>query len=97
LPIRLLPWPRNRFEVAAHLDRISAPILLVVSRRDALVPLRHARRFAESLARPPLWVVDERRGHDGLLAAVVAEGRVQAFVRSVSSGGSRRPPPRSLP
>jgi pimeloyl-ACP methyl ester carboxylesterase len=98
LPVRLLPWPRNRFEVATHLRRVSAPILLVVSRRDALVPFTHARRFAESLPRPPLWIVDDRRGHDGLLAAAVADGRVQAFVRSVvSSGGLRPPPPRSLP
>jgi pimeloyl-ACP methyl ester carboxylesterase len=97
LPVRLLPWPRNRFEVAAHLRRVRAPVLLVVSRRDALVPFAHSRRFARSLPHPPLWIVDDRHGHDGLLAAAVAEGRVQAFLRSVSSGGSRPPPPRSLP
>lgn len=96
-PLRLLPWPRNRFEVAGHLGRMEAPILLIVSRRDALVPFRHARRFADSLARPPSWIVHERQGHDGLLAAAVAEGRVQPFLRSVSSAGSRRPQPRSLP
>jgi pimeloyl-ACP methyl ester carboxylesterase len=98
LPVRLLPWRRNRFEVATHLRRVSAPIFLVVARRDALVPFAHARRFAESLPRPALWILDERHGHDGLLAAAVAGGRVQAFVRSVvSSGDSRPPPPRSLP
>ncbi|HYG29181.1 MAG TPA: alpha/beta fold hydrolase [Allosphingosinicella sp.] len=97
LPIGMLPWPRNRFEVAAHLRRLAAPVLLVVARRDPLVPFAHARRFAESLPRPPQWIIDERHGHDGLLTAVIAEGRVQAFVRSISSGDSRPPPPRSLP
>lgn len=97
LPVRLLPWSRNRFEVAAHLRRVSAPVLLVVSRRDALVPFAHSRRFAASLPRRPLWILDERHGHDGLLAAAVAEGRIQPFLRSVSSGDSRPPPPRSLP
>jgi pimeloyl-ACP methyl ester carboxylesterase len=98
LPVRLLPWRRNRFEVGAHLRRVRAPILLLVSRRDALVPFAHARRLAESLPRPPLWIVDDRHGHSGLLAAAVAEGRVQAFVRAVSLEDSPPPPPpRSLP
>ncbi|MEA3017547.1 MAG: uncharacterized protein QOI38_2269 [Sphingomonadales bacterium] len=97
LPVRRLPWGRNRFEVAAHLRRVRAPTLLLVSRRDALVPFAHSLRFAESLPRPPLWIVEDRHGHDGLLAAAVAEGRIQAFLRSFSSGDSPRPPPRSLP
>ncbi|HEX8655318.1 MAG TPA: alpha/beta fold hydrolase [Allosphingosinicella sp.] len=97
LPIRLLPWTRNRFEVAAHLSHVRAPILLVVSRRDSLVPFAHARRFARSLPRAPRWIVYDRRGHDGLLAAAVAEGRLQAFVRSISSADSQPRPPRAPP
>jgi homoserine acetyltransferase len=64
------------------------PVLLVVARGDRLVPYRNARRLAASLERRPQWIEGRRRGHDGLLRAALADGRLQAFVRA-SAGAAR--------
>ena len=84
LPLGRIPWPRNRFDVAGPLRRAQAPVLLVVSRRDALVPYADARRLAASLPRPPHWIEHRGHGHDGLLQAALAEGRIQVFVRAAT-------------
>jgi pimeloyl-ACP methyl ester carboxylesterase len=84
LPLRLVPWPRNRFEVAGPLRRVAAPVLLIVARRDEYVPYEQARALARSLPRQPLWIEDESHGHEGLLRQVLADGRLQPFLRAAA-------------
>ena len=83
LPLLHVPWTRNRFDVAPHLRTLRLPLLLVVARRDALVPYEHARRLAASLPRTPHWI-EADQSHDGLLGAALADGRIQAFVRQAA-------------
>jgi hypothetical protein len=99
-PLALLPWPRNRFEVAAHLADVRAPVLFAVAGADETVPRAEARRAAAAMPRPPLWIEIEGHRHDGLLRTLVSEGRLQRFVRraaAVRPAGSPPAPPRSRP
>lgn len=72
-PIRWLPWPRNRFDVADAVVRSRAPLLLVASASDGTVPLTNSRKLG-SLVPGARWVRADRLGHNGLLAGVVADG-----------------------
>jgi pimeloyl-ACP methyl ester carboxylesterase len=85
LPLALVPWPRNRFEVAAPLRQVTVPVLLVVARHDDYVPYAHARAVARSLPRRPGWIEEQSQGHNGLLGRVVADGRLDAFLRAAAA------------
>jgi uncharacterized protein len=97
-PLGWMPWPVNRFEVAAPLARTRAPALLVVARDDRLVPASNARRLAGRGA----WI-ELDGGHDGLLARALAQQRLQPFVRAAgglragSAGVARSPAPPARP
>jgi uncharacterized protein len=86
LPLALVPWRRNRFDVAAALRQVRAPIVLAVGRRDALVPYEHARSVARALPRPPTWIEEPGQGHEGLLRRIVEEGRLQPYLRAAAGG-----------
>jgi pimeloyl-ACP methyl ester carboxylesterase len=90
LPLGLVPWPRNRFEVESHLRAFRGPLIFAVSRRDRLVPYDHARRLADSLPRRPHWIEEARHGHDGLLAELVGSGRLQPFLSAAGRGDPGR-------
>lgn len=83
LPLRWLPWPVNRFDLAAPLARVTAPVLLVVAQEDELVPRGNA--LALRTAAPRATWIEEEGGHDGLLRRALASGRLQAFIRSSAS------------
>ncbi|HEX8193678.1 MAG TPA: alpha/beta fold hydrolase [Allosphingosinicella sp.] len=82
-PFGWLPWPVNRFDVTAPLSRVTAPVLLVAARGDETVPRENA--LALRAAVPRAGWIEEEGGHDGLLARVVASGRLQAFVRAATT------------
>ena len=89
LGVGILPWPDNRFDVAASMRRVSAPVLLAASKTDEVVPFRNALKLRSLAPRPLLWLEDDRLPHDGLLASIAADGRLTAGIRALRSRGSR--------
>jgi len=87
LPLRLLRWRRNRYEVAAALGAVHAPLLLVASRADGMVPMANSRRLAAAARGRVGWIVDDRLPHDGLLAGVSADGRLGAALKALLAKG----------
>ncbi len=61
LPGRLMV--RHRFDTESKIDRIDAPLLILHSPKDELVPYRHGRRLYER-AREPKVFVDIEGGHN---------------------------------
>jgi hypothetical protein len=82
-PLGWLPWPVNRFDLAAPLARVTAPVLLVVARDDDLVPRDDA--LALRAAAPRARWIEEEGGHDGLLRRAVDAGRLQPFIRAAAA------------
>lgn len=82
------PWPVNRFDVGSSLRRVEAPVVFVASRNDGLVSIETTRKAAALLRSPPLWLEDDRLKHDGMLAAVTADGRLTATLRRIAGAGS---------
>jgi pimeloyl-ACP methyl ester carboxylesterase len=82
LPIRWLPWPRNRFDVSSAIAGVRAPLILVASRSDSMVPIGNSRRLA-GLVPGARWIEVGQPGHDGLLTAVAASGLLTGALRSV--------------
>jgi uncharacterized protein len=77
LPLRWLPWPRNRFDVGASVRRVRAPLLLVASANDGTVPLANAERLAALRPGHVVWLREDGLSHGGLLAGSVASGRFE--------------------
>lgn len=81
LPVRLLL--RDRFDNAARVGRLAAPLLVLVGTADGIVPPEHGRellRLATS-AQPARLVEVPRRGHNDLWADAGARARdVTAFL-----------------
>ncbi|TPG20395.1 hypothetical protein EAH87_07770 [Sphingomonas koreensis] len=73
LPIGRLYWPCNRFDVVGNIGGVAAPVLLIASADDGLVPLSASQRLAGRIDRPR-WLRSDRFHHDGLLAGVAATG-----------------------
>jgi hypothetical protein len=82
-PLGWLPWPVNRFDVAAPAARVTAPVLLVVAREDDLIPRENAAALRAALPRAA-WIEEDGR-HDGLLRRALASGRLQAFIRAATA------------
>jgi hypothetical protein len=85
LPLGVVPWSRNRFQVGAHLARLQIPSVLVAAGEDSLVPIEHARRVAASARGPTRWLEDQAAGHDGLLDRIAADGRLIASLRWIAA------------
>ena len=83
LPLGIVPWRRNRFEVSGPLRRSRAPLVMIASRADDLVPIEHARKVARSAGRPVRWVELTTARHDGLLAAATERGAVTHALREL--------------
>lgn len=89
LPLGALLWPRNRFEVGAHLARLRIPLVLVAAAEDRLVPIEHARRVAAPARVPTLRLEDPEAGHDGLLDRIAEDGRLAASLRWLAARPGR--------
>lgn len=68
LPVRLLV--RFRYDTASRLPRVGAPVLIVHSRTDEIIPFHHGQRLFEA-ARPPRAFLEVQGGHN--------EGFIPAF------------------
>jgi pimeloyl-ACP methyl ester carboxylesterase len=90
LPIRILPWTRNRFEVGRSLARFSGPTLLVASRHDGLVPIENTEKL-RALAPRSGWLDVSPLRHDGMLAAIAADGRLTRAIRSMTAPANLDP------
>jgi pimeloyl-ACP methyl ester carboxylesterase len=84
LPVRFLPWTRNRFDVEPSIRTLRSPVLLVASRDDGLVPYTNSKRLAAA-ARNSRWLEIDGERHDGLLAAASASGRLSQALSSLAS------------
>lgn len=82
LPLRFVPWPRNRFDVSGRLRHSAVPLILIASRADDLVPIRHARKVADAAQRPVRWIELSSAPHDGLLAAAAESGALTQALRA---------------
>jgi fermentation-respiration switch protein FrsA (DUF1100 family) len=81
LPLRFLPWRRNRYDVAAALAASRTPLLLVASEADGMVPMANSRRLAAAARGRVHWLVEARLPHDGLLAGITADGRLGSALK----------------
>jgi fermentation-respiration switch protein FrsA (DUF1100 family) len=92
LPIRLVPWRVNRFDVSANLERVTEPVIIVSGSRDELVPRSHSRALAKRLGRRAEHV-DVEFGHEGLLHHVVTTGTLDSRIRDLVLSGSTQEVP----
>lgn len=85
LPVRRLS--RYAYPTRANLARVAAPVLIVHSRDDEIVPFRHAVELYAA-AREPKRLLELRGGHnDGFWVSRAAYiAGVEAFVRGVLDG-----------
>lgn len=82
LPVWLLPWARNRFDVGEPLRRFSGPTLIVASKADGLVPIGNAERLRASAFRPD-WLDASPLHHDGMMQMIAEDGRMARAIRSL--------------
>lgn len=82
LPVRLLPWVQNRFDVSESLRRFRGPTLLFASGADGFVPIGNARRL-QGVAARSRWIDASPLHHDGMLQAIAQDGRLTSAVRSL--------------
>jgi len=64
IPVRLLLW--DRFESAAIIAKIKAPLLITHGDRDPVVPLRFGRRLFDAAVDPKTFHVVRGAGHGDL-------------------------------
>ncbi len=90
LPLELAPWTRNRFDLKQSLLRFQGPTLLVASDEDGLVPIQNARRLRD-VSPHAQWLDATPLRHDGMLAAITADGRLTKAIRRLAPAGAARP------
>jgi len=64
LPARWLV--RDRFDNLSRIDRIDAPLLILVGEQDEVIPPAHGQRLLEAASEPRSLVRFPRRGHNDL-------------------------------
>jgi len=82
VPVRLVPWTQNRFDVANNLKRFKGPTLLIASKDDGIIPIANARRLQEGSPQMK-WLDASPLQHDGMLHALADDGRLAAAIRAV--------------
>lgn len=89
LPVELIPWTRNCFDVEANFVRFRGPTMLIASKNDGLVPLANARRL-QAVKSGVQWLDASPLRHDGMLRAVAEDGRlgkaIHTLLRNNTSG-----------
>lgn len=80
LPIQVIPWNANRYEVGRLLSRVACPIIAIASDSDGLVPIVNARKLGADLSRFQ-FVEVTGFAHDGMLANLVSEGTITSLLR----------------
>jgi hypothetical protein len=88
LPVR---WAMlDRYDSAAHIGRVRAPLLVMHGERDAVIPLRLGRALFE-LANEPKRLVTFRHGNHSDLFQHGALQAVLEFVAGLGGAPARRP------
>ena len=87
LPVRLLA--RDRFENAAKIAAVGAPVLVLHGEADKTVPVAHGRRVFAAAAEPKSARFVAAAGHNDLHSFGVAD-TVMEFVRSHTGGGQKK-------
>ncbi|RYF17551.1 MAG: alpha/beta fold hydrolase [Oxalobacteraceae bacterium] len=93
LPVQLVPWSHNRFDVKASLARFKGPTLLIASEDDGLIPIDNARRLQKNTERLK-WLDASPLRHNGMLQGIAADGRLASAIRALlplSTSASRFP------
>lgn len=82
LPVRLLA--RLRFNTRECLERVTAPVLVIHSRDDEIIPYAHGQRLFEA-AREPKRMLELRGDHNGgfWVSREVYESGLRAFLDSL--------------
>lgn len=78
---------RDRFDSAARMGRVRAPVLVIHGERDVIVPVRFGRALLAAANEPKLGIFLPDAGHNDLYSHDVAR-RVLDFVAVRMSGGS---------
>ncbi len=65
LPARVLA--RYNYETAAYLTRVRCPVLIIHSREDDLIPLRHGKRLFAAAGQPKAFLEISGSHNDGFL------------------------------
>lgn len=82
LPVQLVPWSHNRFDVKASLARFKGPTLLIASKDDGLIPIDNARRLQKDKPRLK-WLDVSPLRHDGMLQGIAGDGRLAGAIRAL--------------
>ena len=90
LPVRWML--RDRFDSAAKIGRIEAPLLIIHGDEDRVVPQARGRALFEAAAEPKTWIPIPGAGHNDLRARLgdAYFERLDAFIRAETSP-TRRP------
>ncbi len=65
LPVRWLS--RNNYDVYGHLRTITAPLLVIHSREDEIIPFQHGRKLYQSARQPKRFLLLQGSHNDGFL------------------------------
>jgi len=84
LPVQLVDWGRNRFDVASELRHFNGPALLIASGADGFVPIENVRKLKSEVPRSQ-WLDASPLKHDGMLDALARDGRLTHAVRNLIS------------
>jgi len=86
LPVRWLL--RDRFESAAKIDRVQAPLLIFHGAEDEVVPQPRGRALFEAAKEPKVWVDVPGVGHNDLRFALKDRfyDRIDAFLEPIRRG-----------
>lgn len=82
LPVQLVPWSHNRFDVRASLARFKGPALLIASEDDGLIPIDNARQLHKDKAQFK-WLDVSPLRHEGMLRGIAEDGRLARAIRSI--------------
>ncbi|MEE8637669.1 MAG: alpha/beta hydrolase [Candidatus Margulisiibacteriota bacterium] len=61
-------WPRSKFDSLARISRIKAPLLIVHSKEDEMIPCRMSVSLYEKALQPKKLLLLEKGGHNDLYA-----------------------------
>jgi fermentation-respiration switch protein FrsA (DUF1100 family) len=83
VPVSLLLW--DRYDSAAIVGRLAAPLLVVAGSRDRIVPPDHSRRLFEAAPQPKRMVVLDGADHNDheLHAGPRLQAELRAFLATV--------------
>jgi hypothetical protein len=89
LPARWLVL--DKWDVAARIGKVSAPVLVVQGEADRVIPVRFGKRVFELASEPKAALFHPRAGHNDLFEYPEVVERVIAFVREQVPGTAADP------